>query len=150
METLELDAAIDNRAPDVAAQLPITATDGIDIHYDNIAGPIAADVLPLMNKGGRYLVCGTIAANRNLALPNGPDNLQSMLATVLVKQLRVQGFLFDNFVEMIPEFRRDMSNWMTSGQVKYQEDIVEGLENAAEAFLGLFNGRKKGKILIAV
>jgi len=149
-QTLGLDAAVNHRATDVAAQLAKAAPDGIDIYYDNIAGPIAADVLPLMNKGGRYLVCGTIAVNRDLALPSAPDYLQSMLATVLVKQLRVQGFLFDNFTDMIPEFRSDMSGWMTDGQLKYQEDIVEGLENAPNAFLGLFKGRNNGKLIVAV
>jgi len=149
-QTLGLDAAIDHRSPDLGAQLAQAARDGIDIYFDNIAGPIATDVLPLMNQGGRYLVCGTIAVNRNLEPEIGPDQLQTMLATVLVKQLRVQGFLFDNFLDMLPEFRSDMSGWMQSGDITYQEDIVQGLENAPEAFLGLFQGKNKGKLLIEI
>jgi len=134
--------------PDIAEQLADAAEGGIDIYFDNIAGPVAAHVLPLMNKAGRYLVCGTIAVNRNLEPPMGPDQLQNMLATVLVKQLRVQGFLFNDFLDMTHEFRRDMSRWIANKEITYQEDIVEDLDNAPDAFLGLFQGKNRGKLLV--
>ncbi len=149
-ETLGLDAAVNHRAPDVAEELEKAAPDGIDIYYDNVAGPLAAMVLPLMNRKGRYLVCGTIAHNRDLGPSTGPDHLQTLLATVLVKQLRVEGFLFDDFRSDITDFRRDMSDWLASGTLQYREDIVRGLENAPSAFLGLFQGQNSGKLLIEV
>ena len=148
VETLKLDAAIDHRSADVAAQIAAACPEGIDIYFDNIAGPVAKLVLPHMRPHGRYLVCGTIAANRNIARQDGPDHLQEMLASVLVKRLSVTGFIFDDFKDMMPEFARDMSGWLNDGVIRYREDIVDGLEHAPQAFLGLFSGQNHGKLLV--
>lgn len=150
VDTLGLDGAIDRRAGDFAGQLKATCPNGVDIYYDNVAGDIAAEVLPVFNTGGRYLVCGTIAINRDLGYPEGADNLQKMLATVLVKKLTVQGFIFPDFLDMTEAFLSDMSGWIKSGDVKYQEHVVEGIENAPQAFLGLFKGENFGKLLVKV
>ena len=150
IEDLGLDAAIDHRAGNVSEQLAETCPDGIDIYFDNIAGDVAKDVLPLMRPRGRYLVCGTIAVNRNLASPDGPDHLQDMLASILVKQLTVQGFIFNEFQDMTADFACDMSEWIKGGDIRYREDIVDGLEHAPRAFLGLFSGQNRGKLLVKV
>ena len=147
-DALGLDGAVDHRAPDRRAALARACPDGIDIYYDNVGGDLAADILPLLNRHGRYLVCGTIGTNRDLAAPAGVDHLPDMLARVLTRQLTVQGFIFDEFADLRPAFRRDMQGWIGSGQMRWREDVVDGLAAAPAAFLGLFTGRNQGKLLV--
>ncbi|MEM9286832.1 MAG: NADP-dependent oxidoreductase [Pseudomonadota bacterium] len=148
IEDLGLAAAIDRRGGDFAEQLRETCPDGVDIYFDNVAGALARSVLDAMNNYGRYLVCGTIAVNRDLGFPESKDNLQEILAKILVKRLTLQGFLFSDFADLTSQFHTDMSGWVKSGAVKYREHIINGLENAPEAFLGLFSGSNFGKLLV--
>lgn len=147
-ETLGLDAAVDHRAPDFARQLTEACPDGVDVYFDNVGGEIFAAVLPLMNAGGRIPVCGTIAVNRDDGPQIGEDRMNWVLSRVLVRQLVISGFIYPQFLDLTEAFRADMSGWIASGHLSYREDIVDGLENAPEAFLGLFTGRNFGKLLV--
>lgn len=147
-DTLRLDAAVDHRAPDFAAKLVAACPDGVDVYFDNVGGEVFAAVLPLMRAGGRIPVCGTIAVNRDGAPQIGEDRMNWVLSRVLVRQLTIAGFIYPQFFDMAEAFRADMSAWIASGELAYREDIVNGLENAPQAFLGLFEGRNFGKLLV--
>lgn len=147
-DTLRLDAAVDHRAPDFAKRLALACPDGIDVYFDNVGGEVFAAALPLMNAGGRIAVCGTIAVNRDGTPPIGEDRMNWVLSRVLVRQLVISGFIYPQFLDMTEAFRADVSGWIADGKLAYREDIVDGLENAPQAFLGLFEGRNFGKLLV--
>jgi len=149
-EELGFAAAVDYRAPDFATALAAACPAGVDVYFDNVGGEIFATVLPLLNRGARVPVCGTISVDRNRPAPEGRDRLFELHATILVKQLTLRGFLYDELADMRAEFRREMAGWLRAGAVKYREDVVEGLENAPAAFLGLFAGRNFGKLVARV
>jgi NADPH-dependent curcumin reductase CurA len=146
--TLRLDAAVDHRAPDFATQLAAACPDGVDVYFDNVGGEVFAAVLSLMNAGGRIPVCGTISVNRDGDPQIGEDRMNWILSRVLVRQLTISGFIYPQFFDLTAAFHADVSAWIASGELAYREDIVEGLENAPEAFLGLFEGRNFGKLLV--
>lgn len=152
IEELGFDAAADHRAADFAGQLAQACPQGIDVYFDNVGGPVFETVLPLLNPKARIPVCGTVSVDRNRPGPTSGGSMQELLAATLVKQLRITGFIFndDDLMALVPEFRDRVGGWVREGKLRYREDIVEGLENAPEAFLGLFSGRNFGKLLVRV
>lgn len=149
-DELGFDAAIDHRAPDFAAQLKEACPNGIDVYFENVAGAVLEAVLPLLNDRARIPVCGVIAQYNATGLPPGPDQLPAFMRLILTRSLRVRGFINREFEDQRPAFLKDMSTWIRDGRVRYREDIVDGLENAPEAFIGLLEGRNFGKLLIRV
>ncbi|WP_019339565.1 NADP-dependent oxidoreductase [Stutzerimonas stutzeri] len=151
VETLGFDACIDHRAADFPQQLAQHCPDGIDIYYENVGGKVFDAVLPLLNTGARVPVCGVIAQYNSTELPEGPDRLPLLLNTILKKRMRMQGFIiFDDYGHRYDEFARDMGVWYAEGKIKYREQIVQGLENAPEAFIGLLKGKNFGKLVVQV
>ncbi|MCG4454072.1 MULTISPECIES: NADP-dependent oxidoreductase [unclassified Pseudomonas] len=151
VEVQGFDACIDHRAPDFAEQLAKACPKGIDIYYENVGGKVFDAVLPLLNTSARIPVCGLIAHYNATALPEGPDRMGLLMRTVLTKRLKIQGFIiFDDYGHRYGEFARDMSAWLASGQINYREDMVDGLENAPQAFIGLLEGKNFGKLVIRV
>ncbi len=117
---------------------------GIDCYFDNVGGAITDAVFPLMNQFGRVSVCGLIS-QYNLERPEpGPRLLQY----ILVKQLKVEGFIVTRFMSRFPEGIMQMAKWIQEGKLKYQEQIVEGFENTPRAFIGLLQGENLGKMLV--
>ena len=102
-------------------------------------------VWPLLNDFARVPVCGLIAQYNDAEPRPGPS-----LASVLTKRLTVRGFIVSDYGDRWDEFFRDMSAWVSEGRIKYREDVVEGLEHAPEAFIGLLQGRNFGKLLVRV
>ncbi|WP_062985391.1 NADP-dependent oxidoreductase [Nocardia anaemiae] len=150
-EELGFDAAIDHRAPDFADQLRAAVPDGIDIYFENVGGAVADAVYPLLNIYGRVPVCGLIANYNVTGAPEGPDRLPGFYGRILTKSLTVRGFIQSEFVrEMYKDFLREMSGWIAEDRVRYREDIVEGLEHAPEAFIGMLEGRNFGKLVVRV
>jgi NADPH-dependent curcumin reductase CurA len=147
---LGFDAAVDHRSPDLADQLACACPNGIDIYFENVGGKVWDAVFPLLNPFARVPVCGLIAQyNATDAFP-GPDRLPGLMRQVLTKSLTIRGFIQREFVDQRPAFERDMAGWIRNGKVKYREDVVEGLEAAPEAFIGLLDGRNFGKLLVRV
>ena len=108
-------------------------------------------VLPLLNTKARVPLCGLIASYNQTALPPGPDRLELLTGTLLKKRIKMQGFIiFDDYGSRFPEFFSQMSAWLSEGKIKFREDIVEGLENAPLAFMGLLEGRNFGKLIVHV
>lgn len=150
IEELGFDAAVDHRAPDLAGQLAAACPDGIDIYYDNVGGQITATIIDQLNTYARILVCGTIAVDRNQPQNLDLPDMQTLLSHALVKQLTIRGFMVWSMSDMKDAFRADVSSWIKEGKIVYKQHIVDGLENAPEAFLGLFTGTNFGKLLIRV
>jgi hypothetical protein len=149
-EELGLDAAIDRKAGNFADALKGACPNGVDIYFDNVAGEMAPIVLEQMRDYGRYIVCGTIAINRDTGFPESKDSLQKTLATALVKRLTIQGFIFSDFADLEAEFRKDVTAWLKSGDIKFREHVVDGFEKAPETFLHLFEGKNFGKLFIRI
>lgn len=151
VEVQGFDACLDHHAEDFAEQLAQACPQGIDIYYENVGGKVFDAVLPLLNTAARIPVCGLIDQYNATALPDGPDRLALLMRTVLTKRLKIQGFIiFDDYAPRYPEFAKDMQVWLAAGQIHYREDLVEGLENAPQAFIGLLQGHNFGKLVIRV
>jgi len=147
---LGFDAAVDHRSPTFKDELKAACPNGIDIYFENVGGAVWDAVLPLLNTFARIPVCGLIANYNATELPEGPDRSPLLMRAVLTKRLRIQGFIVFDYNAQLGEFIRDMSGWVREGKVKYKEDIVEGLENAPEAFIGLLKGVNFGKLLVKI
>ena len=151
VDELGFDACIDHRASDFAQQLAAACGQGIDVYYENVGGAVFDAVLPLLNTGARIPVCGLIAHYNDTALPAGPDRLGVLLRTILTKRMKMQGFIiFDDYGHRYGEFFQQMSAWLAAGKIKFREDMVDGLENAPQAFMGLLEGRNFGKLVVRV
>lgn len=151
VDQLGFDACIDHRAPDFAQQLAAACPAGIDVYFENVGGAVFDAVLPLLNAKARVPVCGLIADYNATALPAGPDRLGLLARTILSKRIKMQGFIiFDDYGPRYGEFFTQMSEWLKDGTIKFREDIVDGLENAPQAFTGLLEGKNFGKLVVRV
>lgn len=151
VKTLGLDACIDHHAEDFAAQLAAACPQGIDVYFENVGGKVFEAVFPLLNIGARVPMCGMIAHYNDTAQPAGPDRLPNFLREVLTRRLKFQGLIIaDYFDSTFDEFRTRMTEWISRGQVKVREDVVAGLANAPQAFIGLLQGNNFGKLLVKV
>ena len=150
-EVLGFDACLDHRSPDFAQQLGRACAEGIDIYFESVGGKVFDAVLPHLNTKARIPVCGLISHYNATRLPDGPDRLSLLMRTILVKRLKVQGFIiFDDYGPRFDEFSKAMSGWLSAGQIKYREHVVDGLENAPDAFIGMLVGKNFGKLVVRV
>lgn len=149
-EELGFDAVIDRRDPAMHKQLAAACPKGIDVYFENVGGEVWDAVFPLLNTFARVPVCGMIAHYNDTELPPGPDKSTRLMRAVLTRRLTLRGFIVWDFAEQEPAFRRDMAQWIRDGKVKYREDVVEGLEAAPQAFIGLLKGKNFGKLLVRV
>lgn len=150
-DELGFDACIDHRAPDFADQLQVACGEGIDVYFESVGGAVFDAVLPLLNTHARIPLCGLIAHYNDTELPPGPDRLTLLTRTLLTRRIKMQGFIiFDHYESHYDGFYRQMSEWLKQGRIKFREDIVDGLENAPEAFIGLLEGRNFGKLVVRV
>ena len=142
---LAFDACIDHRAADFVQKLEAACPQGVDVYFENVGGAVQQTVWPLLNDFARVPVCGLIA-QYNAATPMpGPD-----MFSVLRKRLMLRGFIVSDFAAKQGDFLRDVGEWVRSGRLKYREDVVDGLEQAPAAFLGLLQGKNFGKLLVRV
>ncbi|UZF94663.1 NADP-dependent oxidoreductase [Bosea sp. NBC_00550] len=148
-DTFGFDAVIDHRDPDMAGKLAAACPDGIDVYFENVGGHVWDAVFPLLNTFARIPVCGLVAQYNASGDFPGPDRLPVLMRQVLSKSLTIRGFIQREFAAaQAPTFRQEMARWIADGAVKYKEDIVQGLENAPEAFIGLLEGRNFGKLIV--
>jgi NADPH-dependent curcumin reductase CurA len=151
VDQLGFDACIDHKSADFPQQLAAACREGIDVYYENVGGPVFEAVMPLLNVTARVPVCGLIAHYNATNLPQGPNRLPLLMSTILSRRIKMQGFIiYEDFGHRFDEFLQNMLPWVREGRVKSKEDMVDGLENAAEAFIGLLEGKNFGKLLIRV
>lgn len=152
VDTLGFDACIDRHDADFATQLAAATPAGIDVYYENVGGAVLDAVLARLNVGARVPVCGLIAHYNDTELPEGPDRLSYLMRRILVQRLKVQGFIIADHFDSpaFPEFVNDMSDWVAGGQIGVNETIVDGLEQAPQAFIDLLAGQYLGKVVIQV
>jgi hypothetical protein len=149
-DELGFDAAVDHHAPDFAAALEAACPKGIDVYFENVGGAVWDGVFPLLNDFARIPVCGLIAQyNAKPPFP-GPDRLPPVMRDVLSKSLTIRGFIQREFAGQRPAFHAEMGQWIRDGRLRYREDVVDGIERAPEAFIGLLQGRNFGKLVVRV
>lgn len=139
------DAAIDYRAGDLAGQLAGAAEDGIDVYFDNVGGDHLQAAIGALRQGGRVALCGAISLYNNTVPTPGPDNLELL---TIAKRLTLRGFILSDHLHLVPEFVKQATLWLSEGSLRPEETIVEGIDNAVDAFLGLLRGANTGKMLV--
>ena len=136
-------AAIDHRAADLGAALDRACPNGIDVYFENVGGPVQQAVFPRLNDFGRMIMCGMVAEYNDVEPRPGPN-----LMAAVRKRLKIQGFIVSDQWQRWGEYRAMAAPLVKSGALKYREDIIDGLDRAPEAFIGLLQGRNFGKLLI--
>jgi NADPH-dependent curcumin reductase len=122
-----------------------------NLYFENVGGAVWQAVLPLLNNFARVPVCGLIAQYNGLGPGDGKDRLPATMREILSKSLTVRGFIYSEFVEQhYSEFLREVGAAIAEGRIRYREDIVDGLERAPEAFIGLLDGKNFGKLIVRV
>ena len=141
--SLGADAVVDYKAQPILKGLAAAAPDGIDVYFDNVGGDHLDAAFALARKDARFAICGMIEGY-NAAEPM----CFRFIMRVIAMRIRVQGFIYTDYLPRMGEFHRDMGGWIAGGQVKARDTVVEGLEKTPDAFLGLFTGKNTGKMLV--
>lgn len=150
VDELGFDACLDHGSPRFASDLAAACPEGIDIYFENVGGDVLRAVLPLLKDFARVPLCGLIAWY------NGDHSAKPLLAAevlpaLLVKRVQMQGFvIIDQYPEHHAGFIQDMQGWLAEGKMKVREDVVDGIERAPEAFIGLLEGKNFGKLVVRV
>lgn len=142
---LKLDAVIDYKAePNLTKALAAAAPEGIDIYFDNVGGDHLHAALAVANPFARFALCGMISAYNAAEPPTAPRNL----VLAVTKSLRLEGYIVLNHQDLEPQFLKDVTAWHAEGRLKQAETILDGLEQAPDAFLGLFRGENLGRMMV--
>ncbi|MDR3746656.1 MAG: NADP-dependent oxidoreductase [Acidobacteriota bacterium] len=150
-EELQFDAAADHRSPDFPALLAAACPQGIDVYFENVGGAVWQAVLPLLNRFARVPVSGLVAQYDGGGETEARDRLAATMRQILNQRILVRGFInYDFAKEYYADFLCDVAKWISEGRVKFREDIIDGLENAPQAFIGMLAGKNFGKLLVRV
>ncbi len=145
LKSLGVDAVINYKtAENLSAALKEVAPQGVDVYFENVGGEHLSAALDNMNDHGRIAVCGMISQYNDTAPTPGPSNL----AMIIMKKLRMEGFIVFEHWAHYPEFAKTMGQWLATGAVKAEQTIYEGLASAPDAFIGLFEGKNRGKMVV--
>ncbi|MFD7872554.1 NADP-dependent oxidoreductase [Streptomyces sp. NPDC059766] len=144
VEEYGFDAAFNYNSGPVSEQLRAAAPDGVDVYFDNVGGDHLEAAIGSLNQGGRIAVCGMISVYNNTEAAPGPRNLARLIQT----RGRIEGFLVGDHYDLQPQFVQEVGAWIRSGELKYTETVVEGIENNLEAFLGVLRGDNTGKMIV--
>ena len=143
-EQFGFDAAIDYRLGDVEGRLKQAAPEGIDVYFDNVGGEHLRAAIARLRVGGRVALCGAISQYNAAGPVPGPDNL----ALAIGKRLTLRGFIVMDHMHLAKEWIPQAAQWLRAGELRAEETVVEGIDQAVEAFLGLLRGANTGKMLI--
>lgn len=151
LRELGFDAAVDHRAADFAEQLTAATPDGIDVYFESVGGRVFEAVLPRLNDHARIPLCGLVSGANGKALPEEAYRLSEFMYAAMSKSLSVRGFSMSEYSgEQMPEFRRQMAEWVRDGRVQYREDITDGLQHAPAVLADVLRGDNFGKAVIRV
>ncbi|MBO0593704.1 NADP-dependent oxidoreductase [Cellulophaga sp. E16_2] len=141
------DAGINyNETKDMSAAIKAAAPNGVDIYFDNVGGPISDAVLFNINRFARMIICGAISVYNSTEVPMGV----SVQPFLVKNSALMQGFIVSNYADKFPEAMKQLSIWLSEGKLKYTETVVEGFDNIPSAFLDLFDGKNKGKMIVKI
>lgn len=140
------DAAFNYKDASVQDQLIEAAPNGVDVYFDNVGGDHLQAALNVMRQFGRIVMCGAIANYNNTEPAPGPNNLSNAIGLGLT----LQGFIVSQFQHLAPLFRREVEGWIAAGDLQFKETVMEGIESAPEAFIGLFTGVNTGKMVVSL
>ncbi|MGH3876226.1 MAG: NADP-dependent oxidoreductase [Actinophytocola sp.] len=144
---LGFDAAIDHRSPTFADDLREACPNGVDVYFDNVGGPVLDAALRRMNTHGRIVCCGVVSQYDTAAPAAGPDGVPGLVVT---KRLRMEGFLVFDYAKRYAEGLASLAEWVRNGSLIELLDVVEGLDNAPRALMGLLAGENVGKRIVRV
>ncbi|MEZ9819030.1 NADP-dependent oxidoreductase [Shewanella sp. 10N.286.45.A1] len=145
IKSLGVDAVINYKTcGDLTAALAQAAPEGIDVYFENVGGEHLTAALNNMKDHGRIAVCGMIAQYNDTTPTPGPANL----AQIIMKKLKIEGFIVFEHWAHYPEFAKQMGQWLAEGKVTAEQTVYEGLSNAPDAFIGLFEGKNRGKMVV--
>jgi hypothetical protein len=148
LKSLGVDEVIDYKAvgggQNLTEALRRAAPNGVDVYFDNVGGDHLTAAIDVANLHARMPICGMISIYNNTRPAPGPHNM----AMIIGKRLKLQGLLVSDHADMQEDFVRDMTDWIGSGRLRYEETVFDGVERAPDAFLGLFSGGNTGKMLV--
>jgi NADPH-dependent curcumin reductase CurA len=145
VDELGFDACINYKTDDLVPALKAACPGGVDVYFENVGGAVFAAILRVINKGARIPLCGVISEYNATGNPAGPN-----LRPLLVQRAMIKGFIVSDHNDRAPAFLQEVAPLVMSGRLKYREDIVEGLDNAPGAFIGLLHGKNFGKLMVRV
>ncbi|MGW8376309.1 NADP-dependent oxidoreductase [Streptomyces sp. ODS28] len=145
-EEYGFDEAFNYKAGPVAEQLKQAAPEGIDVYFDNVGGEHLEAAIGALHVHGRVTVCGMISMYNSTEPPAAPRNLMQVVG----KRLRIQGMLVRDHGALQPQFFQEVSSWIRSGDLKYRETVVHGIEHTVDAFLGMLRGENTGKMVVTL
>jgi NADPH-dependent curcumin reductase CurA len=145
-EELGFDQAFNYRDGEMRELLRQAAPEGIDVYFDNVGGDHLEAAIFAMRNFGRIALCGAISMYNATSPPPGPRNL----ALAVGRRLSLRGFIVSDHFDRFPDFVRDMGGWLREGKIRFRETVVEGIEHAPEAFIGLLRGENLGKMVVKV
>ncbi len=149
VEDLGFDACVDHHAEDFPRKLADACPQGIDVYFELVGGKVFEAVLPRLNVRARVPLCGLIAHYNDTDTPPGPNRLPRVMSTMLVRRITMKGFIiFDDYGPRYDEFAAAMGAWVKEKKIGFREDVVDGLENAPDAFIGMLEGKNFGKLVI--
>jgi len=141
------DAGINyNTSEDMAAAISEAAPNGVDIYFDNVGGPISDAVLVNINQFARIIICGAISVYNNTEAPKS----LSVQPFLVKNSALMQGFIVSNYAAKFPNAIKKLSGWLAEDKLTYSETIVEGFDNIPQAFMDLFEGKNKGKMIVKI
>ena len=140
---LGFDACVDHRSADLGAALDRACPKRIDVYWENVGGAVQQAVFPRLNDFGRMVMCGMVAEYNDVEPRPGPN-----LVSAVRRRLKIQGFIVSDQWQRFAEYRAMAAPLLKTGELKYREDIVDGLDRAPEAFIGLLQGRNFGKLVV--
>ena len=146
LEELGFDHAFDYRESSLRDAVAKAAPDGLDIYFDNVGGDQLEAAIGALRTRGRVVACGSISRYNDVEAAPGPRNM----FMVVTKRLKIQGYIISDHFDRFPEFLERAQEWVRDGRLRYRETIVDGIENAPKAFVGLFRGDNIGKMLVRV
>ena len=146
LELYGYDAGIDYKAEDVDEALKRACPDGVNVYFDNVGGEISAAVHRRLAQKAQVAICGQISEYNQMPPQGGARSLSFLI----VRRARIEGFLVSDFSHLFEPALARLAGWLIEGRLRYREDVVEGLEQAPGAFIGLFNGENRGKLLVKV
>jgi NADPH-dependent curcumin reductase len=145
VRALGFDACVNYKTGDLPAALKAACPSGIDVYFENVGGDVLGAVMTLLNQNARIPLCGLISQYNATEPTPGPD-----LRAFLFNRVLLKGFIVSDHLDRMGDFLAECGGWLREGRLKHREDIVEGLEQAPEAFIGLLQGKNFGKLLVRV